>query len=148
MFPDFGRFGGFDPFREMRRMQEEMSRLFGGLGLGNAATQDFPPVNLWAGEDGIVVTAEIPGVAADSLDITVHEDVLTLKGKRESTIKDGEDVVWHRREIPSGHFTRTVRLPFRVDGDKVQAHCRNGILEIKLYRPEADRPRKIQIQAR
>lgn len=146
LFPDFGRFGGFDPFREMRRMQSEMNRLFSDV--GNVAGQEFPPMNLWAGEDSIVVTAEIPGVSGDSLDITVHEDVLTLKGKRETKAEDGEDVVWHRREIPSGSFTRTVRLPFRVDGDKVQAHCRNGVLEIELHRPEADRPRKIQIQAR
>lgn len=146
VFPDFSRFGGFDPFREMQRMQSEMNRLFSDF--GNAATQEFPPMNLWAGEDSVVVTAEIPGVAGDSLDITVHEDLLTLKGKREATAEDGGNVVWHRREIPSGSFTRTVQLPFRVDGDKVQAHCRNGVLEIELHRPDADRPRKIQIQAR
>jgi HSP20 family protein len=146
LFSDFGRFGGFDPFREMRRMQNEMNRLFADFGA--ATTQEFPPLNLWVGENSVVVTAEIPGVAGDDLDITVHEDVLTLKGKREAKTEGGENVVWHRREIPSGSFTRTVQLPFRVDSDRVQARCNNGVLEIELHRPEADRPRKIQIQAR
>lgn len=146
LFPEFGRFGfGFDPFAEMRRMQNEMNRLFADFGM--TRTQEFPPMNFWVGENSVVVTAEVPGATCDDLDIVVHEDVLTLKGKIQPEITDDKDVVWHRRERGYGDFVRTVQLPFRVDPDKVQARCRNGVLEIELHRPEAERPKKIQIQA-
>ena len=61
---------------------------------------------------------------------------------------EGEEVVWHRRERPYGAFARTVQLPFRVDAQKVEARCRHGVIEIELHRPEEDRARKIQVQAR
>ena len=143
LLSEFGRFG-FDPFLEMRRMQSEMSRLLSGPGAATA--QEFPPMNLWLGENSVVVTAEVPGASADDVDITVREDTLTLQGKREPKI-DGDKTIWHRRERAYGGFSRTVQLPFRVDPDQAQARFVNGLLEIELQRPEADRPKKIQINA-
>jgi len=142
---DFGRFG-FEPlFGEMRRMQNEMNRLMSGYGT-TAAAKDFPPLGLWVGENSVVVTAELPGVNTDGIDITVHEDVLSLKGKREAN-EVGEDVIWHRRERGHGSFSRTIQLPFRVDPDRVQARFDHGVLQIELWRPETDLPKKIQIRA-
>lgn len=139
---DFGRVG-FDPFLEMRRMQQEMNQRLTGLTAGTV--QEFPPINLWVGEDSVAVTAELPGIAADEVDLTVRENTLTLKGERESRTED-EKSVWHRRERVYGSFSRTVQLPFRVDPDKVEARFANGLLEVELHRPEADRPKKIQIK--
>jgi HSP20 family protein len=76
----------------------------------------------------------------------VRQDTLTLQGKREPKVED-ENAMWHRRERAYGTFSRTVQLPFHVDPDQVQARFANGVLEIELQRPEADRPRKIQINA-
>jgi HSP20 family protein len=136
---------GWDPFAEIRRMQNEMSRLFADVEARSTA-QAFPPINLWVGVDSLVVTAETPGVAPADLNITVREDTLTIQGYRAMPVET-DGVAWHRRERPYGSFSRTVALPFRVDPDKVQARFTNGVLEIELQRPEAERPRKIEIKA-
>lgn len=136
---------GWDPFAEIRRMQNEMTRRFADVE-ARAATHAFPPINLWVGEDSLVVTAEITGVAPADLNLTVREDTLTIQGYRALPVET-DSVAWHLRERPYGTFSRAVGLPFRVDPDKVQARFTNGVLEIELQRPEADRPRKIEIKA-
>jgi HSP20 family protein len=135
---------GLDPFLELRRMQGEMNRLFSGL--SSAAARGFPPVNIWLGENSVVVTAELPGMNRDDVHISLQEEVLTLEGKREPQLQQ-QDVKWHRRERAYGTFARTIQLPFRVDPEKVQARYNNGVLEIELERLAADRPKKIQIRA-
>ena len=137
-------FGRFDPFLEMRRLQSEMNRLLSGV--GTAGAQQFPPINLWLGENSVVVTAELPGVSPDAVDLTVRENTLTLQGRREPKAEDA-DATWHRRERSYGSFSRTVQLPFHADPDQVRARFINGVLEIELQRPEADRPKKIRISA-
>jgi len=142
MRSDFPRLG-FDPFAELRRMQSEMNRLFGGFTAATA--RDFPPINIWLGQNSVVVTAELPGVTAADVNLSLQEDVLTLDGQREPKTQQ-ENVNWQRRERAYGTFSRAVQLPFRVDPDKVQARFDNGILEIELERLEADRPKKIAIR--
>jgi HSP20 family protein len=135
---------GLDPFLELRRMQSEMNRVFSGF--SSAAAREFPPVNIWLGENSVVVTAELPGMKRDDVHISLQDEVLTLEGKREPRIQQ-QNVKWHRRERAYGTFARTIQLPFRVDPEKVQARYSNGVLEIELERLEADRPKKIQIRA-
>jgi HSP20 family protein len=139
-FPGFG----VDPFLELRRMQSEMNRLFSGFSA--AAAREFPPINIWLGENSVVVTAELPGVTPDNVDISLQDEVLTLQGSRQPQVRE-QDVKWHRRERAYGTFARTIQLPFRVDPEKVQARYNNGLLEVELERLEADRPKKIQIRA-
>jgi HSP20 family protein len=134
----------FDPFVEMRRMQSEMNRLFSGF--AGTTPRDFPPINIRLGENSVVVTAELPGVSRDDVNISLQEDVLALEGSREPKLQQA-NVNWQRRERAYGTFSRVVQLPFRVDPDKVQARFDNGILEIELQRLEADRPKKIEIRA-
>lgn len=136
---------GWDPFAEVRRLQSEMNRLFDGTGAFPAA-QAYPPINLWIGEGSVVVTAELPGPSAEDIDLTIREDTLTVRGERHQA-PEAEGADWHRRERPLGAFTRTVALPFRVDPDQVQARFENGLLEVEMQRPEADRPRKIRINS-
>lgn len=133
----------FDPFVELRRMQSEMNRLFSGFSAATA--RDFPPINIWLGENSVVVTAELPGITSADVNLSLQEDVLTLSGKREPKTRQG-DVNWQRRERAYGTFSRAVQLPFRVDAEKVQARFNNGILEVELQRLEADRPKKIEIR--
>jgi HSP20 family protein len=141
--PEFPRLG-IGPFLELRRMQNEMNRLF--TGFSAAAARDFPPINIWLGENSVVLTAELPGVTRDQVNISLQDEVLTLEGSREPQLRQ-QDVKWHRRERAYGNFSRTVQLPFRVDPEKVHARYDNGILQIELERLEADRPKKIQIRA-
>jgi len=140
---DFPRLS-FDPFVELRRMQSEMNRLFSGF--STATAREFPPINIWLGEDSVVVTAELPGVTREDVNLNLQEDVLTLAGRRQPS-PEQENVNWQRRERTYGTFSRAVQLPFRVDPDKIQARFTDGVLEIELQRLEADRPRKIEIRA-
>jgi HSP20 family protein len=131
-----------DPLVELRRMQNEMNRVFSGFA---PTTRDFPPINIWLGENSVVVTGELAGVTRDDVTINLQEDVLTLEGARRPTQQ--QDINWQRRERAYGTFSRVVQLPYRVDPEKVQARYDNGILEIELQRLEADRPKKIEIRA-
>jgi HSP20 family protein len=128
--------------RDMRRAQDEMDRLFGSFRL--ALRSEFPAVNVWVSAAGAIVTAQVPGVSPDQLDVIVHQDTVTLRGKREAEAFDAEAVV-HRRERPQGPFTRTLSLPFRVDADRVSARFERGVLTLELPRPESDKPRLVKI---
>jgi HSP20 family protein len=133
-----------DPFVELRRMQSEMNRLFSGF--STSAAREFPPINVLLGDNSVVVTAELPGVTREDVNLDLQEDVLTLAGRRQP-VQGQENVNWQRRERAYGAFSRVVQLPFRIDADNVQARFNNGVLEIELQRLEADRPRRIEIRA-
>jgi len=135
----------WDPFAELRQLQSQMNRMFDGGGR-NAGDGVWPPVNMWLGDDSVVVTAEMPGVAQDDIDLTVRENTLIIAGRRNPSTED-EEAAWHRRERPAGQFSRSIRLPLRVDADKVEARTKNGVLEIEMGRPDAERPRKITVKA-
>jgi HSP20 family protein len=126
----------------MQRLQDEMNHLFSSPRF--AMRSEFPPVNVWVGADGAIVKAEVPGVSPDQLDITVHQDIVTLRGKRDVEPM-GDDAIVHRQERPHGPFARTFTLPFRVDGDKVSARFERGVLTLELPRPAADKPRQIKV---
>lgn len=139
-------FLGGDPFRELRRLQDEMSRLVGALPppSGSPAAVGFPAVNIYAGRDGIAVMAELPGVEAADLEIQARQDTLTIAGTRRPPAEMAE--AYHRRERRSGAFSRTIQLPFRVDPERIEAHLENGVLRLSLQRPEEDKPRRIEIR--
>ncbi|MEO5375279.1 MAG: Hsp20/alpha crystallin family protein [Alphaproteobacteria bacterium] len=133
-----------DPILNLQRMQEEMNRLFGRFGTMTEAGE-YPSMNVWTGEEGAMVTAEVPGVSPENIEVTVHRNTLTLKGRRDEAAPTGEEVTYHRRERDHGTFGRTIALPFPVDSDRVEASFRNGVVKILLPRPEADKPRRIKI---
>ena len=143
--PGIWRFGRMtDPIMEMQRLQREMNRLFSGA--SELYAHDFPPVNVWRGEEGAIVTAEAPGIDPDKVEIAVVGDSLTLSGVREpDVLKEGES--YHRQERNQGRFTRTLQLPFHVETGKVEAKYDKGVLRITLPRAEADKPRKIKIKS-
>lgn len=136
-----------NPLAAMRRLQDEMDRAFAPLAHAQGGTAaGFPAVNMWQGEHSVALTAELPGFKPDDIDIQVKEDTLTISGER-GLPETGEKAVWHLRERPVGKFARTIRLPFRVDAEKVDARFVDGVLEIELVRPEADRPRRIEVKS-
>lgn len=133
-------------WREMERLQREMNRIMDGAGAGNGLRGEFPPLNVWANEENALITAEIPGVNADDLDISVVGDTLTLAGARSSENGD-EQRTYHRRERWQGNFSRTIQLPFRINAEEVDATFDNGVLQVVLPRAEADKPHRISIGA-
>lgn len=127
-----------DPWRKTERL----GRLLSGLDL--QLSYEFPKINIWVDSETAVVTTEIPGLAAEDIDISVIGKSLTLRGlRKEEDLK--EDEAFHRRERSSGQFSKTVDLPFNVQADKVDAGFSKGVLRITLPRAEADKPKKITI---
>ena len=140
--------GWTSPWREVERLQREMNRLLGAATQGPslAAARGYPAMNVWTDENGAVVTAELPGINPEEIEIGVQNDTLTLRGTR-LVDETPEGVTYHRRERGRGTFARSLQLPFRVEAGKVQAGYTRGILRITLPRAEADRPKKIAIRA-
>ena len=143
----FGFPSGADPFRELRRLQDEMSQLMGAFAPtgGLTAAGGFPAVNVYAGRGGIAVVAELPGVEKDDLEIHAQRDMLTIQGTRRPPAENAQ--TYHRQERRSGAFTRTIQLPFRVDPERIEAQLENGVLRLSLSRPEEDKPRRIEIRS-
>ncbi len=126
--------------KEIARLQNEMSRVFEDF----PVEYDYPPINIWNNADNVLVHVEVPGLTAEQLDVTVSGETLTVSGERKA--EQIENAVWHRRERKSGRFSKTIRLPFPVEADKVQAKLEQGILRLELPRSEADKPRKIAVK--
>ncbi len=139
---------GLDPLRELEQLQRRMDRLFqNAFGLERSPWRVgvYPLVNISEDRDHIFVRAELPGVKAEDLEITIQDSSLILRGQRKIPTEE-KQVNYHRRERESGFFRRVVPLPARIQGDKVEATCKDGILTIKLAKPEEVKPRKIQVK--
>jgi HSP20 family protein len=132
----------------MERLRREMNRLVSGVSRwpGLSAAPCYPAINVWTNQDGAVVTAELPGIDPEDIDISVQNDTLTLRGSRKPE-EAQEGGTFHRRERGCGSFTRSFQLPFQVEPDQVDASYAKGVLSISLPRAEADKPQKITIKA-
>ena len=134
-----------DPFRYLRHIQREMNGLMDRSGLPGTRSTEYPPLNVWSNEDEVVVQAELPGFAAEEIDVSVVQNTLTLRGARKpEELKEGESV--HRRERWAGKFVRSLEVPFDVDGGKVEAEFKNGVLSIRMPRAEEHKPKKIAVK--
>ena len=139
------RYGGV--WGDMDRLHREMSRLLDPLSCGGGLLRDsFPPVNIWTGEDAALLTAEIPGIDPATVEVTVKDDTVTIRGTMQPDDISAKEA-WIRRERGTGSFVRSFALPFTVEADKVEARYRLGILEIKLPKREEDKPKKIAIRS-
>jgi HSP20 family protein len=132
----------------MDKLQREMNQLFDSAYTNRLESHvDFPAINIWVKPgEGHVVTAELPGINQDDLDLKISGDVLTLNGKREKN-EQAEEVNYHRQERMAGNFSRSIRLSFPVDSEKVEATYEKGILKIWLPIAETEKPRKISVKA-
>ena len=133
--------------QEMDQLQREVNRLFESTNRGQVfKIPSYPAVNIWANEDGQIISAEMPGVHPEDIDIDVTGDALSISGVRK-TNEVNKEARYHRRERNYGSFSRTIQLPFMVDTNKVEASFKNGVLLINLPRAEADKPRRIVVKA-
>lgn len=131
-----------DPWQEMDQIRREMNRLFSRA---LAEPREYPAVNIWTNQEAAIITAELPGYDAKDINLSVVGDVLNISGKRaKEELKEGEQYL--REERIAGSFERSIRLPFIVDNDEVEARFKNGILQVNLPRVESDKPRKIHIK--
>lgn len=132
------------PWRELARLQDEVNRVFSGALDGR--TVATPAINVWTNDDGAILRAMLPDFAPADIDISVLGDSVTISGKRATPAVDHE-ATYHRRERDFGSFTRTLQLPYRLEPEQVEAEFKNGILELKLPRANADRPKRIAVKA-
>lgn len=123
-------------------MERDMRRLLQYFDDAHAA--EFPLVNIWSDAERAYVTAELPGIDPEKLDVTVQNDTVTIKGVREpEPAKEGES--WLRRERQTGRFVRSFGLPFKVESEHVAARYERGVLTVTLPRIEEEKPRKIAV---
>jgi HSP20 family protein len=136
-------------FGELDEMRRSMDRLFDSLvestGLQMAGV--YPALNLSQDADSVHVRAELPGVKADDLVITMENDTLTIAGERAMPVEHDDRVSYHRREREWGKFRRSLAIPVHVDSDHVEAHYRDGILTVTLAKAPHARPKQIAVQA-
>jgi HSP20 family protein len=140
------------PFREVSRLRSEMDRLWDEyFGAGRRALQPMeeawlPAVDVSESEDKITVKAEIPGMEAKDIDISMSGDTLTIKGEKK-TEKEEKEENYHLVERSYGSFRRAMKLPAVVDADKVEATYKNGVLTVVLPKKEEVKPKAIEIKA-
>lgn len=141
----------WDPFREMETFRETMDRMFdepwrGRPGLWLQRSEGFPlALDVAEDDTDYIVKASMPGVDPDQVEITLTDNVLTIKGETKSD-QDTDEKNYHVRERRFGSFMRSVTLPVPVDADKVEATHENGVLTLRLPKAEAAKPKRISVQ--
>jgi len=134
-------------WQEMDQLQHEMNRLFDTTSRGRVVSApSYPAINIWTNDEGMFISAEMPAIHPNDINIDVNADGLSISGDRKPD-EVAKEATFHRRERSYGSFSRTIQLPFMVDTNKVEANFRNGVLMISLPRAEADKPKKITIKS-
>lgn len=140
----------FDPFHEFATLQGRADCLYGGVSLrGQSVTPPgrwVPPVDIYETDShDLVITAELPDVAREEIEVTVEHDTLTLQGTRKAP-SDVREEQFRRVERRYGAFTRSFTLPKTVDASKVSAEHKNGMLTMRLPFREEAKPRTINVE--
>ena len=137
----------WDPFREITTLQNEMSRLLNTVGAtsGNGGNRQWmPAVDAWETDDEVVYAFDLPGIREDKIAVDFEDGHLTVSGERERTQEVSEDRLY-RYERRFGSFSRTIALPQGVTEDSINADYKDGVLEVRVTKPEQPKPRRIQI---
>ena len=140
----------YDPFRDLRALQDEVNRLFssgmtrgfGDEGIARGAWT--PTVDIYENKDNIVLEAELPGMNREDFELTVENNVLTLRGERRFEKRDEGDN-YHRVERAYGQFSRSFTLPQTVSAENAAAEYKNGVLRVALQKREEVKARRIEI---
>jgi HSP20 family protein len=141
----------FDPFGEMVSLRSAMDRLFEDSFVSPVSWRTVangnginPAIDVHETDDDIVVTAALPGVKSDDIDVTITGQTLALRGelKADETVERDQYIYRERR---FGSFNRSFQLPVRVDGERADASFNDGILTLRIPKAEEVKPRQIRI---
>src|SRR5919198_4432823 len=142
----------YDPFRDLRSLQDEVNRLF-STNLGRAFDDEGiargawnPSVDIYENKDQIVLEAELPGMNREDFDLSIENNTITLRGQRQFEKQDDSDN-YHRVERAYGSFTRSFTLPNTVTAEGANAEYKNGVLRVTLPKREETKARRIEIKA-
>ena len=147
----------WDPFGQLDALRHEIERAFDDYGtwrrpfsrfsfLPALGARSYPLANVGEDADNVYVEALAPGLAPDSLEISVHQGQLRIAGEKPAINPDVKAEAYHRSERSAGRFVRTMTLPAEVDADKVKAQYKNGLLLITLPKAEAAKPKQITVE--
>ncbi len=141
----------WEPTRELQTIQQEMNRLFGtafdaqaGAGSGAGQNRWVPAMDLVEEGDHFVLRADLPGIDEDAVSVEVEDNVLTISGSRKSE-HEARKEGYHRIERSFGSFSRSLTLPEGVDAESIEASFKNGVLEVRVPKPEQRKPRRVAI---
>ncbi len=142
----------WEPVREIQTMQNEMNRLFNTFfdspspsnGGQSAARRWIPAMDVVETDDHFVLRADLPGMSETDVNLELEDNVLTISGERKAEHEQGGEG-YYRVERAWGAFSRSLTLPEGVDADAIQASFNNGVLEVRIPKPEQQKPRKVQI---
>jgi HSP20 family protein len=139
----------WEPFRELAALQNEMGRWMGQLagtmtpGNGQSSTW-LPSVDAWETEDELVLAFDLPGIPEDDIAVELEDNVLTVSGERQRTAEHSSER-FYRFERRYGTFSRSVTLPVGVKEDEIKASYEDGVLEIRVPKPEEEKPKRIKV---
>ncbi|MEE4239929.1 MAG: Hsp20/alpha crystallin family protein [Desulfopila sp.] len=138
-------FGAMDLFRNrMNRLFTDFDRSYGEDYNWRLAANGAPRTNLYDNGEEFLVVAEVPGMSKDDINIRIQGNYLELSGTRKADAPEGYRT--HRAERPVASFTRSFTIPSDVDGERVQASLKDGLLTLKLPKAEAAKPKQIEIR--
>ena len=128
----------FDDIFELRNLVDDYFNTVPS----RARRRDFPYISIYEGDDQLVIKAVAPGVKAEDLDIQLVDNSLIIQGEKKN---DYAEQPYIRKERQFGRFSKSVKLPYRVDVGTIKAERKSGILTISLSRSEDTKPKKIEI---
>ena len=137
------------PWRGLRDLDKQMNDLLGGFFAAPECRSGLwsPSVDLRETEEAYELIADLPGLSKEDIELSIEEDVVTLKGERKEET-DKKEGGYHRIERHSGTFQRCFHLPSGVEGDKVTAQFENGVLKVNLPKPETAKPKRIAVNVK
>lgn len=136
----------WEPFREMARLQDEVSRLFEErLYKSGESVGWTPSCDIYEDDEAVTLRFELAGVDAKDVDVRFENGVLTLRGDRKLEKAEKREN-YHRVELSYGTFTRSFSLPGTVDPEKIRAESKNGVLTVVLPKRSEAKPRSIQVK--
>ena len=139
----------WDPFRDLVSLREKMNRLFEEAFTSRGEEKDLvagtwtPSVDIYETESALVLTAEVPGIDENDIEIKIEDNTLTLTGERRFE-KETKEENYHRIERAYGSFYRSFTLPNSIDQDKIEAQHENGVLKINMPKKPELKPRKVK----
>lgn len=140
-----------DPFRELRSLQDEMTRLFSGMTPSSGRREDLmnsawsPLVDIFEDKENLILEADLPGMKREDFDLSIENNIITLSGERKFENKvEGDN--YHRVERNYGSFTRSFTLPQTVSAEGATAEFNNGLLRVSLPKREETKARKIEVK--
>lgn len=146
------RLARYEPWSLVNRLHQDLDRLmsreFGSVedeSLG-AVSEWMPAVDVQETKDSFVITADLPGVKAEDIDVTMENGVLSLRGQRSHEART-EEKGFRRIERSTGQFFRRFALPDVADADSIEAKCEHGVLTVKIAKRPEVQPRRIEVRS-